>query len=71
MTKHNIVRSGIFFGIKVEITDTGTVRIFNEKNISGDEFRPHSDKIAQYIQREGFTTAKTFRVEIVMPPTIK
>ena len=62
-TESNIVE-GNFFNTNVCITDEKRIRIFNEKGIEFDEYKPLCDRIAMYLIDEGFVTTKTPKVEI-------
>lgn len=58
---------GIFFKVKVVVTQQKLIRIFNDKNIPFYEFKPVCDKIGKYLIDEGFVVTKTPRIEVKMP----
>lgn len=67
MNKQEKIVEGIFFNLRVVITQQKTIRIFNDKNITFYDFKPVCDKIAKYLIDEGFVVTKTPRIEVKMP----
>jgi hypothetical protein len=61
------VVEGVFFKIRVVITEKKLIRIFNDANIPFYDFKPTCDKIGRYLIEEGFVTTKTPRIEVKMP----
>ena len=61
------VVEGIFFNIRVVITQQKIIRIFNDNNVPFYEFKPICDKIGRYLINEGFVTTKTPRIEVKSP----
>jgi hypothetical protein len=65
--KASVVVEGVFFKIRVTITEQKAIRIFNDENIPFYDFKPTCDKIGNYLIHEGFVTTKTPRIEVKMP----
>lgn len=61
------VVEGVFFNIRVAITQQKLIRIFNDNNIPFYDFKPICDKIGVYLVDEGFVTTKTPKIEVKMP----
>lgn len=61
------VVEGVFFKIRVTITEQKLIRIFNDANIPFYDFKPICDKIGRYLIDEGFVITKTPRIEVKMP----
>jgi len=60
------VIEGVFFKIRVTVTQQKLIRIFNDKNIPFYDFKPTCDKIGKYLIDEGFVVTKTPRIEVKM-----
>lgn len=58
---------GVFFNIRVKITQQRVIRIFNDNNVPFYDFKPTCDRIGKYLIDEGFVTTKTPRIEIQTP----
>jgi hypothetical protein len=65
--KASVVVEGVFFKIRVTITEQKAIRIFNDENIPFYDFKPTCDKIGRYLIDEGFVITKTPRIEVKMP----
>ena len=65
--KASVVVEGVFFKIRVTITEQKAIRIFNDANIPFYDFKPTCDKIGRYLIDEGFVITKTPRIEVKMP----
>lgn len=65
--KKSSVVEGMFFKIRVTITEQKAIRIFNDANIPFYDFKPMCDKIGRYLIDEGFVITKTPRIEVKMP----
>lgn len=65
--KTSDVVEGVFFKIRVIVTQQKTIRIFNDQNIPFHDFKPVCDKIGTYLIDEGFVTTKTPRIEVKSP----
>ena len=66
MNKKASVVEGVFFKIRVTITEQKAIRIFNDENIPFYDFKPTCDKIGRYLIDEGFVITKTPRIEVKM-----
>lgn len=62
---HIIPKRGMVYGIKFQIKDTNTIRIWKPTDVEFSEFKGKCDFIIKYLIDEGFFNKTNCRVEVV------
>ena len=60
-----IPRNGIVYGVRFEVKNANTIRIWKPSDIPFVEFRSKCDCIVKYLIDEGFFDKKNCKVEVV------
>lgn len=60
-----IPKNGFVYGIRFEVKNASTIRIWKPTNIEFFEFRSKCDCIVKYLIDEGFFEKKNCKVEVI------
>lgn len=58
-------KNGFVYGVRFEVKNTNTIRIWKPSNITFYDFRSKCDCIVRYLIDEGFFDKKNCKVEVV------